>query len=105
MSRSVKIKYRDFYDVPRIFIVKHRDMQLLFDSRFDEDLDDYPDFYKVFVLPDISDGDLRGSWEHLAKRAVRFLGEVRTSAVRFDPSKRRTIESAVIDELVEGNSS
>lgn len=100
MSRWTRITYRDFYDVPRMFIIRHRGMQLLFDCEFDESIDDYSDTYKVYVLPDISDDGLRGSWEHLSEKSTQFLGLLPVTEVVFDPSMRGEVETKIIDNLL-----
>jgi hypothetical protein len=99
MSDKLGIQYRDFYDVPRIFVVNHRGKVYLFDCPFDQDLDEYPEIYKVFVLPSDSYSNLSGSWDELASRASAYLGEVPVKSVQFDPTRRREIDADVIDEL------
>ena|ERR1044071_2553103 len=99
MSEKSAIQYRDFYDVPRIFLVNHRGTQYLFDCPFDQDLDDYPDTYRVFVLPADSCSNLSGSWEDLASSATAYLGKVPVKSVQFDSTRRREIETDVLDEL------
>lgn len=99
MGDKLAIRYRDFYDVPRIFLVNHRGTLYLFDCPFDQELDEYPDTYKVFVLPPDSGLDLGGSWDNLASRATSYLGEVPVKSVQFDSTKRREIDADVIDEL------
>lgn|SRR5438046_1164081 len=99
MSDRLTIQYRDFYDVPRIFLVNHRGTLYLFDCPFDQDLDEYPDIYRVFVLPSDPCSDLSGSWDDLASRATAYLGEVPVKSVQFDSTRRREIETDVIDEL------
>ena len=99
MSEKLAIQYRDFYDVPRIFIVNHRGTLYLFDCPFDQDLDEYPNIYRVFVLPAESCSDLSGSWDDLASRATAYLGEVPVKSVQFDSTRRREIEIDVIAEL------
>ena len=94
------IRYRDFYDLPRIFIASHNRKQYLFDCPFDGELDDYPDSYGVYEVPKFSNDDLQGSWEHLPERATGFLGTVPIAAIQFDPSKRKRINTAVLDELL-----
>src|SRR5206468_7743506 len=94
------IRYRDFYDVPRIFITALDGEQYLFDCPFDDELDDYSDRYRVYQLPAILEDDLEGSWEHLAERAVSMLGAVPVSEVQFDPTKRQRINTAVIEALL-----
>jgi len=71
------IRYRDFYDVPRIFITVHDGKQYLFDCPFDDDLDEYSDRYRVYQLPAILEDELEGSWERLPERAVSLLGQFR----------------------------
>jgi hypothetical protein len=94
------IRYRDFYDVPRIFITKHNGKLYLFDCPFDEEIDDYPDRYQVYELPAISEDELQGSWERLPERAVRVLGAVPVVQVQFDATKRNSINTVVLEELI-----
>ena len=100
MNNWTPIKYMGFWDIPRIFIVRHRGETILFDSPFDETLDDYPDSFKVFLMPSIRDEDLPKDWTTLKTRATHFLGEISVHRVLFDPSKRRSIDTAVVDELI-----
>jgi hypothetical protein len=100
MSEQIPIKYLGFWDVPRNFIVRYRGNTLLFDSAFDETLDDYWDFYKVYVLPPIRDDELPKDWTILPARATGYLGEVPIAQVQFDPSRRESIDSAVLDEMM-----
>lgn len=99
MSDKLEIQYRDFYDVPRIFLVNHRGTLYLFDCPFHQELDEYPDIYKVFVLPSDAGSDLSGSWDDLASRATAYVGEVPVRSVQFDSTRRREIDANVIDEL------
>jgi hypothetical protein len=59
-------------------------------SGFDDDLDDWEDQYRVYVLP--ADVELAGSWVDLELKAVRFLGRVPVETVRFDPRRRSQID-------------
>jgi hypothetical protein len=99
MSDWAAIRYRDFWDVPRIFLVSHHGKSFLFDCAFDETAEDYPNSYKVYIMPELSEDALAGSWQKLADRAVLFLGQVPVSKVQFDPSRRREIDAAVLDEF------
>lgn len=94
------IRYRDFYDVPRIFITTHDRELYLFDCPFDEQLDDYSESYQVYQLPAIAEDELQGSWEHLAERAASVLGTVPVAQVQFDTMKRNSIDIAVLEELI-----
>jgi hypothetical protein len=40
--------YREFWDVPRMVVARDESGTYLFQSRFDEVLDDYVDHYEVF---------------------------------------------------------
>jgi hypothetical protein len=49
--KMVEFQYGDFCDVPRFIILKYRDTLFLLRSAFDEELDEYPDSYSVYRLP------------------------------------------------------
>ncbi len=104
MLGESEIIYRDFWDVPRIFIVRHRGQQYLFDCSFNESVEDFEETYRVYTLPDLLEGELSGSWEGLAGRAESYLGEVLVERVNFDSSRRLSIDTRIIDEL-RGNAS
>jgi hypothetical protein len=89
-----KIEYREFWDVPRLFIVRHNSRIYLFNSRFDDELDDYPDFYKVYLLQEI-DAEAK-NWETTITDSTPFLGEVKIEDIKFDATRRREIDSAVL---------
>jgi hypothetical protein len=99
MSHWATIKYREFWDVPRIFLVQHQGKLFLFDCPFDEATEDYPDQYRVYILPELTDDELAGSWDKLSSQATRFLGEVPVNSVLFDPTKRKEIDTKVLDDL------
>jgi hypothetical protein len=99
-AESEIISYRDFWDIPRIFIVRHHGRQYLFDCRFNETAEDFDEVYRVYVLPELLERELRGSWTDLAERAESYLGEIATSEVKFDASRRRSIDPGIIDELL-----
>ncbi len=99
MTNWEKIRYRECWDVPRIFFVDHSDNLYLFDCQFDSNLDDYPESYQVFLMPTLTDADFAGSWADLWQRAVRKVGDVSVSAVRFDPTKRAAIDADVFDSI------
>ena len=103
MSQKIPFIYREFYDVPRMLVVRHRGLVLLLESRFDTQADDYSDRYDVFVLSGISEDELRGSWEDLASKATRFLGRVLVRDVEFDPTFRNELDSGLIDGLLAQN--
>ena len=99
MTTWEKIRYREFWDVPRIFFADHSGSLYLFDCQFDNNLDDYPESYQVFLMPALTDADFAGSWADLWQRAERKVGEVPISAVRFDPTKRAAIDAEAFDSI------
>jgi hypothetical protein len=100
MSDWADINYRDFWDQPRIFFVRNADRLYLFDCAFDDELEDYPDTYAVYEVPELTESDLAGSWAHLADKAIRRVGEISLDQVRFDPTKRRQIDTVIFASLV-----
>src|SRR5205823_14845235 len=92
--------YRDLCECPRLFLVSCDEDMFLFDCRFDDELDDYPGTYRVFLMPSDGKLDLEGSWEHLADVATKYLGEARISAIDFDERRRSTIGIEVLKDLV-----
>jgi hypothetical protein len=93
------IHYRDFWDVPRVIMIQYRGKWFLFDCAFDEEVEDYPDSYKASLIAPPTPDELAGSWEDLPKRAYQSLGEVPIVRVEFDPTKRQSINAAVLEEL------
>ena len=85
--------YRDFYDVPRIFLLDYDDRYLLFDCCFDSNADEYSTSYEVFVLPKLSEQELSGNWDKLYQKASSRLGKVIVSQVEFDPTHRRLVNT------------
>ena len=92
------IQYRDFYDVPRIFVTNYQGQLYLFDCPFNDELDDYPDSYRVYQLPALTEAELAGSWEHLPERAISLLGVVTVTEVQFDPTKRACVNTAIFSK-------
>lgn len=92
------IRYRDFYDVPRAFVVEYEGSLYLFDCPFDSHADEYPPNYSVYRLPSASVGSLEGSWEGLSIQG-RLLRELPVSSVRFDATKRCSVDSDILRTL------
>ena len=98
MKQWAPITYRDFYDIPRMFLAQGTEL-FLFDCKFDSDKDEYGDSYAVYVMPPIEESDLRGSWEELPARAKRLLGRVRTSEVEFDSTLRQQVNLNILRQF------
>lgn len=84
-------QYRDFWDVPQMFVIEHDGSCLLFDSPFDGEVEDYAGSYAVYQLPAISDEELKGQWDRFPNRALRTLGSLALSQVQFDPTHRASV--------------
>ena len=85
----VKIKYREFWDVPRLFIF-HLDCDIaLFDCRFDESIDEYPECYKVYGIS--REVQVSEKWNRISEEG-QFWGEVKVADVKFDETKRREMD-------------
>jgi len=94
-------QYRDFWDVPRIFLVVFDQSFFLFDCMFDPELEDFDDEYQVFVMPELGDADLAGSWKQLSEKSIRTLGKIKVSDVNFDETRRSFIDASAISQLLE----
>lgn len=94
-----KITYRDFYDVPRMFLVRRRRELLLFDSEFDQKADDFLPAYSIYLLPELSSEELAGDWTALRTKATRFLGKIAVQSVQFDSSLREKVNLDVLEHL------
>ena len=94
------IRYRDFYDVPRAIVVEYREVIYFLSCTFDDAIDDYPDHFTVYLLPegakdwieDLSD------WSELPEKGVR-VGTVRVVDTHFDDTKRKFIDESFFDFL------
>lgn len=89
------LEYRDFYDIPRAFVIEpQRGMLLYFDCAFDEDRDDYADTFEVTVLRSTERSSLPKDWRKLD--VLANVGNVPTTRVHFDNTRRKEV---VIDGL------
>jgi hypothetical protein len=102
VKEPIEIQYRDFYDVPRVFVTTYKGVQYLFDGSFDDAMDDYPNHYRVYVLPNLSPAELNGPWTDLASRSTASLGTMATSEIVFDASRRKYIEAGALHGLIQG---
>jgi len=97
----VPIRYRDFHDFPRAFVVERGGDLLFFDCRFSDVLDDYGNEYTVFRIKDeLRDRIDHMPWTDLAAHSDR-IAVVPTKDVKFDETRRRAINTdvfALIDE-------
>ena len=99
MSDWLPMRYRDFYDIPRAIVVERGGRTYLLDSPFDDELSEYADDCSVYELPAAVAEQLDEiAWTDLEHRG-RLVGTVPTAQVRFDPTRRRALDSGVFDHL------
>ena len=101
MNHKAPIIYSGFYDVPLAFVVWHDEKQFLFLRDFDETLDDYPNFYRVFILPNLSDEEVKNSWVQIETLANSFVGEIPVTEINFDSTKRKEIVLKPLENLLD----
>jgi hypothetical protein len=95
----LSIEYREFYDIPRSVVVQRNGVYYYLESLFDEQIDDYSEFYTVYRLPQTFEPDRLGaSWIGLSKEGTP-VGRIRTSAVKFDATRRKMIADDAFDHL------
>jgi hypothetical protein len=99
MKRWTPIKYREFYDIPRIFLTEIGKRIFLFDCPFNTAKDEYEETYKVYLMPELDEKDLVGSWQDLPTKAARALGEIPTSDIEFDPTLRQQVNVEVLNRF------
>jgi hypothetical protein len=96
----VPFRYAGFYDVPRCIAVRHRGKLLLLESVFDEKIDDYSTHYSVYVLPDsVQDSIEKSSWKYFVPTGASPIGQISVASVKFDASKRLTLDPSCLDDL------
>ena len=96
MKHWTPIKYREFYDIPRIFVTESGNRVFLFDCPFNTEKDEYEEAYKVYLMPKLDEKDLVGSWENLPEKAARLLGEIPKSEIEFDSTLRQQVNAEIL---------
>jgi hypothetical protein len=92
------LSYGEFWDVPRIFVVTVPHGMLVFESPFDEGLDDYPPEYSVYFLPWSEAQRLHGLWNTLTDGA-ELRGRIPVEDVEFDKTRRLMVSRSVVERF------
>jgi hypothetical protein len=101
MAKMTPFQYVEFYDVPRCISLCYEERLFLLQSVFDEGLDDYPNSYSVYLLPEsVEDSLKKGSWEFLRDTPMTCIGNVEVGDVVFDSSKRKELDASFLDSLI-----
>jgi len=93
------IKYFSFWDVPRTFAFEQAGKVYLLTSEFDDDLDEYPNDYEVFVISGIGDLSVVSDWKSIEPLPKTRVGKIPVAAVHFDSSHRNFADSAFLDSV------
>jgi|SRR5215469_18965641 hypothetical protein len=94
----VPFRYVEFYDVPRLIALRYKGKLLLLQSAFNDTLDGYPNVYSVYELPDSTEALLAArSWNFLEHMTLSSIGEIPVSSVKFDSTKRKTLDPSILD--------
>ncbi len=99
MNQTTPILYSGFYDFPLAFTARWEENLYVFVRDFDDDLDEYEDQYRVFLLPSLTDEEIQSSWLRIENRAIESFGKVAVKDVRFDSTHRKEIDSTVLQAL------
>jgi len=100
MAKMTSFQYVEFYDVPRCIALHYRGRLFLLQSAFDENLDDYPSSYSIYILPDSVKASLRsGEWEFLRDTKMTCVGQIRIDQVVFDATKRKELDASILDSF------
>ncbi len=100
MSHWQNIKYHAFWDQPRTFHTLDGEKTFLFDCQFDEQLDDYPACYNVYLISSLELSDMPALWVRLEQKELHLLGTVKISQSAFDPSHWKQIDLDILNHLI-----
>lgn len=103
MAEMTPFRYGGFYDVPRCLSFRYLGIRLLLQSAFDDDVDEYPSDYSIYVVPESTDDSQPiCNPEFLNKTPMACIGTIAIDRVTFDPSKREAVDASIFDELIAG---
>ena len=96
----IPFQFVEFYDVPRCIVLRYRQKVLLLQSAFDEQLDEYPNTYSVYVTPEWVEDEVRAhSWAFLENTPMSCIGHIQIESVKFDPTRRKELDVTCLDGL------
>lgn len=93
------IKYFSFWDVPRTFAFEQSGKLYILTSEFDDDLDEYPDDYEVFVVSGIASLSAVSDWKSIEPLPKTRVGKVPVAMVNFDESRRKFVDGGFLNSL------
>jgi len=94
-------QYRGFYDVPRFIALRYRGQLFILQSAFDDEVDEYPNYYSVFALPDLTEAYMNiGIWEFIEKNRSEALGQIDIASVKFDITLRKSLDASILAPFI-----
>ena len=94
----IAIRYGAFWDVPRTFHLRWHGIDLIFDSEFDESLDEYsPEYIVVRVAS--APPEKGTSWATSIDSGV-LVGRMPVDRVRFDETRRRFVHRPSVESVL-----
>jgi hypothetical protein len=94
-SNWIPFNYREFYDVPRTLIFEIVDQFIMFDSKFDEIIDEYDENYQIWLIKNPNEFDWSTSWGNLPRESDTLIGRIAVKDVIFDETLRKFIDIQV----------
>jgi hypothetical protein len=97
----VPFKYGDFYDVPRLIVLKYKGRIIMLGSYFDEKKDEYEDSYSIYLLPSSTNVEVSKSL-YEGDVDAKLIGSVSIKSVVFDTTKRNALNPEFLDKYLAG---
>jgi hypothetical protein len=98
----VPFQYVDFYDVPRLILLRYKEHLFLLGSYFDDEKDDYDESYSIRLLPSLVEQQIAdSSWKVLEDHLdAPLAGEIAVKDVVFDATKRKSLDPSFLDKFL-----
>ncbi len=93
------IKYFSFWGVPRTFAFEQGGKVYVLSSEFDDDLDEYPDDYEVFIVSGITNLSAISDWKSIEPLPRTRVGKVPVAGVSFDESHGKFVDGSFLDSI------
>ena len=99
MEDRTPIRYGEFYDYPRMIRFPFGEKWFFLSSSFDEEKDDYPDFYDVYLLPFRSEEEFQANpyyWKDLSTAV--HMGRIPIAEIGLDETRRQSLDARRIEK-------
>jgi hypothetical protein len=99
-KKWLPIRYRGFWDIPRMIAVEYGEWVYLLDCPFDDALDDYPQSFDVYRLSrDLTARFDEPSWVDLPRLGEK-IGQLSVDDIELDPSARAGVNASFLEHVV-----